>query len=486
MPQSYSYGMMKRFAFLLVGLLVLQSVPALSQIIYNPNDERFKQLALEKTIWTYKERKFEYERAADLLSKSLISEAEFDMHEREYQHARIEVKQAMLALTQESPYLLIDKASTHNSPDGVAYLTLSVRNAARLTLTPGIDSLLLSISEEFASDGLLELRNVFVSVQDSGVLIGYPYEIQIDRLIPGENTILSFRLLKPVNTVTVVSNHLGRVDRRTIYVTPETGTAEVLLAVRPQSQECFFGETVRFAIELSRSHTASVAYLPVVDGLPAGVTYQLRETNTNAAVPQLHIAAGIATIRLGLLISLPDRATADVPADSSIAIQLRLHSDSKSSPAGEAEIELIPRGRGSLDVRAGNWLSDGEVGETIHHRVQLINSGSQSLRNVRWVVRGLPGWYVDLSPEDIDSLMPGKTEDVALSIRPSPDATAGSYEIEITAESFQAGRVIRSDSKILRVNLTSGMTNFMLILILCLVALVLTLIGLGLYRLGRR
>jgi len=32
--------------------LILTSVSS-AQIIYNPNDERFKQLALEKAVWTF-------------------------------------------------------------------------------------------------------------------------------------------------------------------------------------------------------------------------------------------------------------------------------------------------------------------------------------------------------------------------------------------------------------------------------------------------
>src|SRR5437867_1413061 len=80
-----------------VTLLLLYAGTVWSQMLYNPNDERFKSLYLEKVQSDYKVQKEEFSRQKMLHVKGLISEKDYNESEARFTAAQITYKQAILS-----------------------------------------------------------------------------------------------------------------------------------------------------------------------------------------------------------------------------------------------------------------------------------------------------------------------------------------------------------------------------------------------------
>src|SRR6266852_1519378 len=100
----------------------------MSQVLYNPNDERFKSLYLEKVEGDYKVQKEEFNRQKSLYGKQLISQREFNESEARFTTARITYQQAILSLAFEQPHITIESAIKYQSPDGKKRVKLTFRN----------------------------------------------------------------------------------------------------------------------------------------------------------------------------------------------------------------------------------------------------------------------------------------------------------------------------------------------------------------------
>ena len=74
---------------LLLLILLLSGKILLSQVLYNPNDERFKSLYLEKTQNDYKLQKDDFSRQKALYEKGLIPVKEFKEAESRFKTAQL-------------------------------------------------------------------------------------------------------------------------------------------------------------------------------------------------------------------------------------------------------------------------------------------------------------------------------------------------------------------------------------------------------------
>jgi hypothetical protein len=87
--------------------------------------------------------------------------------------------------------------------------------------------------------------------------------------------------------------------------------------------------------------------------------------------------------------------------------------------------------------------------ETSAVEVSLINSGQETLKDIRISVGGIPqGWY-DFEPKEIEGMGPGKEEIIIIEVTPeSPDRT--SYTVNVEAECDEIGS--ESDNFVLTVS----------------------------------
>ena len=91
----------------IAAALILCTHAALAQMLYNPNDERFKAMYLEKVQTDYKVQKTEFERQKLLHDKKLISEKEFAESEASFKNAQITYQQAILSIAYDQPQVRV-------------------------------------------------------------------------------------------------------------------------------------------------------------------------------------------------------------------------------------------------------------------------------------------------------------------------------------------------------------------------------------------
>ncbi|MCL5962296.1 MAG: NEW3 domain-containing protein [Chloroflexi bacterium] len=135
----------------------------------------------------------------------------------------------------------------------------------------------------------------------------------------------------------------------------------------------------------------------------------------------------------------------------------------------------------SLATDSGRLSTEATAGQPTNVTFQVSNKGSAELRNISFTSSKPDAWDVTFSPDKVDSLAAGATQEVKVTVKPSGKAISGDYLVTLNASSASGGA---SDKQQLRVTVeTSTLWGWAGII---LVAIVIAGLG-GLFtRLGRR
>jgi|GEM_PF-3283263 len=466
--------------------LILTSVSS-AQIIYNPNDERFKQLALEKAVWTFKDEREKFHLAMDLASRDLISDRELKSSERTYRVAEVELKQALLALSQEAPHLVIERVVRHLEPDGKTIVKILFHNAGKLTGNRQIDEVLSETGSEISTADLFTLRNIYVSLIDSNTIIALPYEHRVEQLSPGDSVTLEYTLMRDVDAVTISASYSGRVDKKRVLIQQGIAGPDVLVSARPRAQESEFGTIAGYNLQFDCSGTQGEIYDLLLVGLPEQFTYRFVDPKTNAYVRKLIFPAATWVHQLRLEVSLPDRCPEGIVPDSVIQFDLHVADNQDGRAVGGASLELIPHGRGELTLNAVNWSVEGSVGDPPTIKLEVRNSGSVALQDIRWFVDGPSGWEFETDPPIITLIESGDIVTAEIEVTSlGTSSAAGIFEIDIRVGSSLGARRIESESKTIRMRLEGGNRTFNTIIITLLAVVLIGAVVVVTFRLSRR
>ncbi|MDD4052762.1 MAG: NEW3 domain-containing protein [candidate division Zixibacteria bacterium] len=474
---SRCFSYMKSFSSLSITgrLLLLQAVSAFvvimsthaaySQIIYNPNDERFRQLAFEKAVWTFKDFRQQYERDIRLREQNLISTEKLFSTERQYRIAEIELEQALLALTQETPYLAVERAILRQDTQGRAIIEIELRNLSQMPPSTNLDSLMGDIDSRLSLDDLLILRNVFVSLKEDNTIIALPYVRRIDSLVPGESTVLTYQLLKDIDRVEVNIQYSGKVETKQIQLQRGTGTSGLRMSAIPMAQESEYGSIAAYDIHLDRGEGFMPSIELKVEGLPGLFLASFTDVSSGARVTKVAFPPASTTQELRLEVQLPSRMQMGGLIDSTLRFVVQALSPTDGRLAGEIKLELVPVGRGEITLKARNWRFSLHRSESIVLPLEIANIGSVSVRDIRWEINPPAGWKADPQPQSIAVLEPGETENAQIIIQAANDEIYGEYEIDVRVFCIHNGSRIETDLKTFRVELNAagGVTNIVLL-----------------------
>lgn len=162
-------------ALLFIILSIFAVRGSTAQMLYNPNDERFKSLYLEKVQTDYKLQKKDFERQNLLHDKGLISEKEFSESQAVFKNAQITYQQAILSLVFEQPHITIEKATKYQSGDGKKRVQLVMKNT-----TGGLVEGQKVDLEDFEGIHPDQISNVYISLlNEQHAIISKPYEAKI-------------------------------------------------------------------------------------------------------------------------------------------------------------------------------------------------------------------------------------------------------------------------------------------------------------------
>lgn len=91
-----------------------------------------------------------------------------------------------------------------------------------------------------------------------------------------------------------------------------------------------------------------------------------------------------------------------------------------------------------MTTRTERFDTQATAGQESPFYVTFINTGSAALQDVSLSSSKPQGWAVTFQPDKIDSLEPGATREVAMMIKPSANAIAGDYMLNVSASHPQA------------------------------------------------
>ena len=439
---------------------------------YNPRDDQYRLLGMTRAQTEYETALRDYERTRDLRSRNLNSESDLEQARARMENARVNYLQAALAIVFASPHVVVDQALKYQRPDGRKWVRLTVRNDAQTTaegaaLSNVIDSTLLrQLRPE-------EIPNVYVSLKDDspggGAIISSPYEARIPVLRFGEPVTLEFRLLRDVDAVTVSMTYANQSADRRVMLEKDASANVVTMQSSQFSQEGDLGSQVSYDLQLERFTSDAGGVRLELGGLPREIRYEFRDPATNARLTQLRFPEGVTSMRLSLVLFLPQRDAGRFPLDAPIdfwAFALdrsaaerfaELARDSITAAeaaqiqSGKVRLELIPRGVGQLDVGAANLFHQIQRGDSVVMEFALRNTGSRVVNGVRLAADLLPDWRAAFAPEVVPTVAVDGEARVRLVLVPPPGIAVGDYDVKVRTVALSADRRVDTEDKTVRV-----------------------------------
>jgi len=485
---------------LFLSVLSLQVAAAQQPYFYNPNDERFKSLYLEKVQSDYRVQKEEFTRQQRLHQGELISDKEYRESEARFKAAQITYQQAILSLAFEQPHITIDKAIKYQSNDGRKKVRLTLRNT-----TGGLIEGKKIELEEFEGIRTDQISNVYVSLlNDQKAIISQPYEAKIPSMPYNQPISVSFLLLQDIDNVTVKTVYGDKSEEKKIFLQMDESADRVLITSEQFSQEADLATRATYNLTLELFSNTDNIYKLEVFNLPSQITYDFVEAQTGARLSQVKFSQDVNTRKLALAVYLPDRYdTTSFAIDKPMSFfaaaiprsQIEHFIDKERTYAAEElekanvsymRLELVPRGIGRLQVRASNFYQELKPGESVQMNLTVYNDGTRRLDNIKVRADAPLNWVSSVVPDLIPSLLPGKEEMISVTINPPADVNVGDYEATIKTESFAANRKVESEDKKIRIHIAAG-ANILgtAILIMLLVGILVGVVVFGV-RLSRK
>ena len=478
-----------RAACLGLALLIAQLVAA--QMLYNPNDERFKSLYLEKTQSDYRMQKQDFQRQKLLHDKGLISERDYSQSEASFKAAQITYQQAILSLAFEQPHITIDNGIKYQGKDGKKRVRLTMRNT-----TGGLIEGRKIELEDFEGIRTDRIANVYVSLlNDAKAIVSKPYEAKIESMPFNKPIAVDFFLLQDLDNVTVKCVYGDKTDEKKIFLQKDESANRVLISSEQFSQEADLGARANYNLTLELFSSSDNVYKLDVFNLPRQIACDFLEDPTNARLSQVKFSQDINSRKIALAVYLPDRYDStsfmiDAPITFFAAAIPRSDAEQvadkeKGYTAAELDrmnisyirLELVPRGVGRIQVRAANFYQELRPNERVQMNLTVYNDGTRRLDNIKVQAESPLNWTSTILPDLVPSLLPGKEETIAVTIVPPSDVSVGDYETTIKTEAFASNRKVDSEDKKIRIHISSsanilGTASLILLLVGILVGVV--------------
>jgi uncharacterized membrane protein len=123
----------------------------------------------------------------------------------------------------------------------------------------------------------------------------------------------------------------------------------------------------------------------------------------------------------------------DTPASE---YKLALHAKSEAASADlDLTITIIGQSRLSLAGEGGRLSGEAYAGQDGQLTVVVKNDGSEAARDVELNATAPEGWKTSFDPKELPELGAGKSQQVKVTLTPSPRAIAGDYQTTIRASS---------------------------------------------------
>jgi len=252
-------------------------------------------------------------------------------------------------------------------------------------------------------------------MNDGNAIISQPYEVKITELRYGQPKTVDFRLLQDLDAVTVFVIY-GNGNQRSmkIFLQKDSTVNKVAVQSEQFSQEVELGRIANYGLTLELFSGIENTFSLEVVNLPRDISHHFTNADGNVRLRQVKFTESSRTKNAKLRITLPDRAGTKIEMDEPIifyALALphnkRTELSSKTNhqwteaelaelDIGYAKLELIPRGKGELVVRAPQLYHSILPDETVELTLDLANEGSRRLDHIE-IVGGIVMYGIRLS-----------------------------------------------------------------------------------------
>lgn len=465
---------MIRFVFCTL-LLVCLAAPALAQQVpFNQRDDQYRLLGLKRAKEAYDMAKAEYDRQQDLFERNLNTKADIERARSMYADAEVNYQQSLLAVLFEQQYVSVLEAVKYQGKDGRKYVRLKLANlsggsAEFQHLVDVEDDLFKALKPDI-------VHNVYVSIlNEDGATISQPYEAKIDQLVFGKPQTLHFAMLQDLDAVTVYLVYSNGTQRSfKVFLQKDASAQRVYVQSEQFSQEVPLGKSASFDLTLELFSGESDTYSLEVANLPEQIARHFTDAEGRARLSQLKFTEASRTTRAALEVELPDRPTDLVKMDEPISFYALAvprarageHLDFTGKTWSEEEIaalgvgyvklELVPRGKGEILVRAPLLFHRIGPDEKVTTRLELYNEGSHRVDEIEFAVELPLGWRKELSPEHVDALEIAASKDVELTLFPPEDVPEGRYDIRVRTTGMSDQQPITAEDKTVTVEVRAA------------------------------
>jgi len=451
--------------FVIIAAACAQDSAGQSTAPFNQRDDQYRLLGLKRAKEVFEVARADFERQQELFNKGYITRVELEQARRTYADAEVNYQQSLLAVLFEEQFVSIAEAVKYQAPDGSRHVRLTVVNTSGGTAE--FQKLLNLDDELFRSLQPDIINNIYVSIlNDEHAIISRPYEAKITQLRFGTPEKLDFVLLQDVDAATVSLIYGNGTNRSMkIYLQKDASVDRVLVQSEQFSQEIELGGTASFDLTLELySGTTNTFDLAVVN-LPVQIGRSFRAAGSQARLSQLKFTESSRTKQAALEVTLPDRPTEEVAMDRPIPFfVLVLPHDQHAQPVeladklwtsteiealhvGFVRLELVPRGKGKLLVRAPQLYHAIKNGETARMIIEIENEGSRRLDNIEIDVDLPLNWSKDITPPTISELAVGRDQQVALAFTPPENIAVGKYELRVKTTAMSDNQPVISEDK---------------------------------------
>jgi uncharacterized membrane protein len=486
------------------ALLAVFTWSSFAQVNYNSRDDKYRLLGLKRAKEAYEAARRDYDRQSQMFKRQLISQAELDRQRNLFADAEVNYQQSLLTVLFEQQFVSVARAVKYQAPNGTKHVRVTVANTSGETAE---FQKLLNIEDElFRSLQPDVVANVYVSLSNGeGAIISQPYEAKISRIRYGHPEVLDFQLLQDLDAVTVNLIY-GNGTTRTmkIYLQKDASVNRVAVQSQQFSQEVELGTSATFDLTLELFSGVSNTFGLEVLNLPPQIDRFFKDPASSARLSQFRFTESTNTRKAALEISLPDRPTEGVPMDKPIQFYVivippqnaRAIPDLQSRQWTQAEVERLnvgyvklevtPRGKGRLVVRAPQLFHSTKAGVPVEMTIELVNEGTRRLDNVEVKIDPPLNWEKKADPALLASLAIGEEQRMRLTFAPPPDVAVGRYEIRLRTSGLSDNLPVNAEDKTVTVEIASETNMFgTTILVLLILALVAGIVILGI-RLSRK
>ena len=416
-------------------------------------------LDLKKTRADYEVAKQKFQNDTKLYNEKAISANDFNRSKNELLSKEVDYQKLILKLISQQSYITVERAVKYQDQRGERKVKITLKSALE-----GNEEYLSQFKEHFdvftpeMRSG--KIYNIYVSLVDneSKTIIGSPYEYRVPFIELGKVATADFELLKDAENLTVSLNYNNRKDEKNIYLKKDASVNVIDISSMQFSQEADLSSKATYDLTLERFSTSDDVYRLEVLDLPRQITYDFMDGESK--VTQIKFAQGVNIKKLSLQVYLPDRDDQQVVIDKPIKFQVQTVSASNGEKAGNENLEIIPRGKGKIEVRANNLYHETTVGKEVTMDVTVRNGGSRRLDNIKLTAERPLGWDTRIEPDVISSLEPEKEMTVQGTIIPPKDGGVGAQEVKIKTEAMADNRKVDTEDKTVRIQVNAATSIF--------------------------